>query len=62
MSGTDKPPLWLVVALMVLGLAAFVGAAWYASVPCRPGDRGFYIGATMLMAGCPLPHTNAETF
>lgn len=48
-----EPPLWMVVVLMAVGLAAFIVAAWYASVPCRPGDRGFYIGATMLMAGCP---------
>ena len=41
------------LALMVLALAAFIGAAWLVSVPCHPGERGFYIGHAMLMAGCP---------
>jgi hypothetical protein len=50
---SPEPPLRQVVALMAAALAAFVGAVYYASVPCRPGDRGFYIGGVMLMAGCP---------
>ena len=43
------------IALMAVLLAAFIGTAWLVSVPCRPGDRGFYIGHAMLMAGCPEP-------
>jgi hypothetical protein len=31
------------LALMALSLAAFIVAAWVASVPCRPGERTLYI-------------------
>lgn len=43
----------IMLALMGIALAAFIGAAWWVSVPCHPGERGFYIGHAMLMAGCP---------
>jgi hypothetical protein len=42
--------------LMALGLLGFIAAAYWTaktSAPCKPGDRGFYIGHAMLMEGCP---------
>src|SRR5579862_7118649 len=41
------------LALMAAALLAFIATAWWVSKPCRPGERGFYIGNAMLMAGCP---------
>ena len=49
----SRVPTAALLALMVLSLAGFIGTAWLVSVPCHPGERGFYIGHAMLMAGCP---------
>lgn len=42
--------------LTALGLLGFIAAAYWITAttsPCKPGDRSFYIGNAMLMAGCP---------
>jgi hypothetical protein len=39
-------------ALAISGILMIATAVWL-SVPCKPGDRGLYIGGSMLIAGCP---------
>ena len=51
---SSKTKEWISVAAAAATAAAFLALVWSAPWPrCKPGDPGFYIGGSMLLAGCP---------